>query len=152
MSFKKYSDKGCSKLVVKNPNANQLKQKSIDALRVKTGRRRVNAEIEKRGGCEFCGAILHNSVYQWHHIWDDDPTKKPVSQILGRASEKTLKKEMDKCVLLCPTCHTTFHMDLCCMFEHKQKHIDGTYHSFSEEDSKEFVVESKNKSLLNFLT
>ena len=151
MSFKKYSQKGNAKQIVKNPNPKQKKQKDLDAKRRKRNRAHINAEIDRRGSCEFCGVVLDPRVYQWHHIWDQDPEKKTISKISGRASLENLSKEFKKCVLLCPTCHTTFHMDLCCMFEHKQQHIDGTYHSFSEEDNEEPVVESKNKSLMNFL-
>ena len=127
MSFKKYSKRGHSKIVLENPTEKQLKKKRHDAKRVKSDREYINREIERRGGCEFCGAVLHNRVYEWHHIWDDDPTNRRVSDIAGRAGPKRLDKEFAKTVLLCPTCHRVFHMDLCCMFEHKQQHIDGTF-------------------------
>ena len=128
MSFRKYAARGKAKQEVKNPTAEQLKVKERDHQRVLKDRQYINHEIERRGGCEFCGVILHHSVYQWHHIWDDDPTNRPISEIAGRAGPKRLDKEFAKCVLLCPNCHSTFHQDLCCMFEHKELHINGTYH------------------------
>ena len=148
MSYAKYSKKGVLKQVVKNPTPKQLKQKEEDAKRPEKNRAYINAEIERRGGCEFCGVILDPKVYQWHHIDDEDPHKKPISQIAGRASTKNLDKEFAKCVLLCPTCHVTFHQDLCCMFEHKQKHIDGTYIEPVVEYEKEF---KQTNSIINFL-
>ena len=153
MSFKKYSIKGNAKQIVKNPTPKQLRQKKYDRDRTDRNKEYINAEIDRRGCCEFCGLKRDNKVYQWHHIWDDDPNKKTISKISGRASIKELDAEFKKCVLLCPTCHTTFHMDLCCMFEHKQQHIDGTYFLPRENDIPVPDLEKKvsNTTIMNFL-
>ena len=149
MSFAKYAKKGNAKQVVENPTPEQTRRKNKDKDRVKQNRSYIIQEIKKRGGCEFCGVILHHRVYQWHHIWDEDPDKKAISNLCGRSTNQRLDTEFNKCVLLCPTCHSTFNQDLCCMFEHKQQHIDGTYGSSVLEYEEETEI---HNSIIKFLS
>jgi hypothetical protein len=153
MSFKKYAIKGNNKQRVKNPTPEQLKRRRYDASRTQRNRNYVLAEIKRRGCCEFCGVVLHEKVYQWHHIWDNDPTKRGIADMKGRHTEKDFDIEFKKVVMLCPTCHTIFHMDLCCMLEHKQHHIDGTFYTLGLDDIEEPVKETitKTSTLINFL-
>lgn len=149
MSFIKYSRKGNEKQEVKNPTAKQLRRKELDKSRVKQNRSYILDEIKRRGGCQFCGTVLHPRVYQWHHIWDEDPDKKAIANLCGRSTNERLDQEFNKCVLLCPTCHSIFHQDLCCMLEHKQQHVDGTY----TVSVLEYEQEPKSlNSVLNFLS
>lgn len=128
MSYKKYSKKGSSLLEVKNPSPKQLLRKKFDHQRVINNRAYVNIEIHKRGCCEFCQKTFHPRVYQWHHIWDEDPTNKKISKMLSRSTPQKFNKEFEKVVLLCPTCHVTFHADLVCMLDHRKQRSDGTYY------------------------
>jgi len=62
--------------------------------------------IEYKGGfCNDCGGTFHQSVYDFHHI---DPNEKDSSWSLHRSWEY-LKKELDKCILLCANCHRIRH-------------------------------------------
>ena len=147
MSFKKYAQRGREKQAIKNPTPKQIRQKKYDRAAFVRNRKYVLDEIERRGGCQFCGSVLHPKVYQWHHIWDDDPNKKLISDLSVRGSLKNLDIEFKKTVLLCPTCHTIFHQDLCCMFEHKQLHIDGTYYGPQNTE-----MEKETVSIFNFVS
>ena len=64
--------------------------------------------IEYLGGkCVDCGLIDDICVYDFHHI---DPTKKDLSfGQRGCISFEKLKKELDKCRLLCSNCHRKKH-------------------------------------------
>lgn len=59
------------------------------------------------GGCQTCGYNKCNSALVFHHL---DPTKKEftISGWHGR-SMLALKKEVDKCILLCHNCHAEEH-------------------------------------------
>ena len=65
--------------------------------------------IEYKGGkCERCGydKIQYPRAFVFHH---NDPSKKEMSlSKVCRALEK-LKKEVDKCTLLCARCHAEIH-------------------------------------------
>jgi len=117
-------------------------------------RKYVNDEIARRGCCEFCGLVDDPKVYQWHHIDDEDPTKKKVSDLIGKTTALVrLDRELNKCVLLCPNCHQKFHQDLLCMLDHKQQHIDGTfYDTVCKEEEPVVVVEEDpvQNSVLKF--
>lgn len=77
---------------------------------ISSWRRRTKiALIAYKGGqCESCGynKTTHPSAFAFHHC---DPSKKDFS-ISGKTfSIERLKKEVDKCSLLCVRCHNELH-------------------------------------------
>jgi hypothetical protein len=91
----------------KNAKADDYKRRNVKKV-VEWRRRTKFKLIEYKGGkCERCG---YNedcaSCYDFHHI---DPSTKEF-RIGGKtlAFEK-LKKEVDKCMLLCRNCHSWIH-------------------------------------------
>jgi predicted HNH restriction endonuclease len=80
------------------------------SLYVSDWRRRTKLKLiaYKGGKCERCGySKPFPSVYDFHH---KDPTKKDFG--LGEGSVKAfarMKKEADKCALLCKNCHAEVH-------------------------------------------
>ena len=66
--------------------------------------------IEYKGGCcEKCGYNKSVSVLQFHHL---DQNEKDFT-IGGRSySYERLKKEVDKCILVCSNCHIEIHEEL----------------------------------------
>jgi 5-methylcytosine-specific restriction endonuclease McrA len=67
-------------------------------------RRRAAAEAERGGACERCGNVdnLH-----FHHR---NPAEKAFTIARGSSfSEKRWRTELDKCDLLCETCHIQQH-------------------------------------------
>lgn len=60
--------------------------------------------------CNRCKGTFHHSIYEFHHI---DPSQKDlnVSKILNSSWEK-IKKEVDKCELLCANCHKIRHHEM----------------------------------------
>jgi hypothetical protein len=64
--------------------------------------------VEYKGGkCAICGYDKCNDALDFHHI---DPTQKEynISSVKSKNIE-ALKKELDKCVLLCSNCHREVH-------------------------------------------
>jgi len=69
--------------------------------------------VEYKGcKCEKCGIVdkKHLSIYDFHHL---NPKEKDIA-ISGSycLSFERLKKEVDKCLLLCSNCHRIIHEDL----------------------------------------
>jgi hypothetical protein len=62
----------------------------------------------KGGKCEICGYDKHTAALDFHH---KIPGKKDfnISQIASRSFSKTIRKELDKCMLLCANCHREIH-------------------------------------------
>ena len=63
--------------------------------------------------CEHCKLILENShyaVFEFHHI--DPKQKDPNFCRIKYQKWETIKKELDKCILLCANCHRLEHAKL----------------------------------------
>lgn len=75
-------------------------------------RRRIKQKaVEYKGGsCERCGYNKSNAAMDFHHI---DPNEKDcsVSHISNKKWEY-IKEELDKCQLLCATCHREVHEEI----------------------------------------
>ncbi|HJX50514.1 MAG TPA: HNH endonuclease signature motif containing protein [Candidatus Nanoarchaeia archaeon] len=59
--------------------------------------------------CELCGYKEYPEILQFHH-----KNRKDKSFTIGRKYGKNLKlikAEMDKCILLCPNCHSWLHFN-----------------------------------------
>ncbi len=68
-------------------------------------RRFTKMAIEHKGGrCVLCGFTGDHRAFDFHHR---NPTEKDynLSARIGRYSWEKLKKELDKCDLLCANCH-----------------------------------------------
>lgn len=64
--------------------------------------------IEYKGGkCIDCSYQGNPAVYDFHHLDTREKDKKP-NVLMGCTWEK-IKKELDKCVLLCANCHRIRH-------------------------------------------
>ena len=67
--------------------------------------------IQYKGGkCEKCGydKIENQNVFTFHHL---DPSQKDMGLSSSIRDISILKKEADKCILLCCRCHAELHND-----------------------------------------
>ena len=67
--------------------------------------------IQYKGGkCSVCDYSKYQGALEFHHL---DPSEKDftISQVRHTSFEK-IKKELDKCVLLCANCHREVHAGL----------------------------------------
>jgi len=65
---------------------------------------------KKRKSCVLCGYKEHPDILQFHH---KDRKTKSFEITLSKLAKKTpeeLKKELDKCILICPNCHFLLHL------------------------------------------
>lgn len=64
--------------------------------------------IEELGGkCSSCGYCKNYAALQFHHC--DTKTMSLDARSLGNCSQKRIKEEMAKCILLCSNCHLELH-------------------------------------------
>ena len=74
------------------------------------GRKKKKQAVEYLGGkCKICGYNEHMCSLDFHHI-DGSTKDENFSSKRGWSWEK-LKKELDKCILLCKNCHSAVHYD-----------------------------------------
>lgn len=88
---------------------NYIRYKNIsDSQSVVNWRKRTKDKlVEYKGGkCQICGYKKSIKALHFHHL---DPTKKDFT-ISGKSwSFERLKKEVDKCILVCSNCHCEIH-------------------------------------------
>jgi DNA invertase Pin-like site-specific DNA recombinase len=92
----------------KKQNSNRKKQLSKNVVE---WRKRTKIKlIEYKGGeCEKCGYKKCIDALEFHH---KDPNKKDFT-ISGKSwSFERLKKEVDKCILVCANCHREIHFEI----------------------------------------
>lgn len=87
----------------------EKRSKNISASKsVVDWRRRAKKKlVDYKGGCcKFCGYSKCVEALEFHHL---DPLEKDFT-ISGKSwSFERLKKEVDKCILVCGNCHTEIH-------------------------------------------
>ena len=84
-----------------NPN-NYLKQKQRGLLR------KIQLINEFGGKCQECGYNKNIAVLEFHHINPDEKDFSISDRNIKLDWEK-IKKELDKCVLVCSNCHREIH-------------------------------------------
>lgn len=76
---------------------------------VKANRRallRAQAVNYKGGKCQICSYDRSLAAFDFHHV---DPLEKDFSISSRMTSWDVIRKELDKCVLLCANCHREVH-------------------------------------------
>ena len=114
----------CSKCKKNKPRSeyfnSQLKRRDIRSLMCKQCSNDYFAQkgidMKKRaiaykgGKCEDCGLSWHYAVYHFHHL---DPKLKDKNMGgMRTCGWIRIKKEIDKCVLLCSNCHVLRHVKI----------------------------------------
>lgn len=64
----------------------------------------------KGNRCSDCGGEFMSRQLHFHHV---DPSTKiaKVSRLIARHSERAIRAEIDKCVVLCAGCHERVHLE-----------------------------------------
>jgi hypothetical protein len=85
-------------------NAAKYKAK---AKRYRKTKKKEVTDLKLSLSCATCGENRHWCL-DFHH---QDPSNKTgnIGTMVGRVSNETLKKEIDKCVALCANCHRDLH-------------------------------------------
>jgi hypothetical protein len=91
------------------PRTNYSNLSNYEKVKRRRKKLKVLGIIYKGSKCYKCGYDKYFEVLDFHHI---DPSKKDftISNQCNRSWNK-LKKELDKCVVLCPICHRELHVE-----------------------------------------
>jgi predicted transcriptional regulator len=102
-------DKSTIRKYIDDENIFVKREKTItDSKAVINWRKRVKSKlVEYKGGCcEKCGYNKSEQALQFHHM---NPNEKDFN-ISGRSySLERMKKEVDKCIMVCANCHIEIH-------------------------------------------
>jgi hypothetical protein len=73
---------------------------------------KLKSILYKGGKCNRCQVTLETlpqSAFEFHHLNPDEKEKEPAKVM--RMSWDNIKKEIDKCILVCANCHRIIHAE-----------------------------------------
>lgn len=106
-----YSRQTISKYIVKRKklSEDQLKKNRVKSLVEWRKRTKIKLVEYKGGECKCCGYNKSIKALEFHHL---DPKEKDFTMSGKSWSFERLKKEADKCILVCNRCHVEIHDNL----------------------------------------
>ena len=78
----------------------------VELASLKNQRRKIKAVEYKGGKCELCNYDKNISALEFHHL---NPEEKDFTISGYKCKWEVLKKELDKCILVCSNCHREIH-------------------------------------------
>ena len=102
---------GLTEYVLRNDGRYRCKKCSVEAVQRRREKLKLLAVEYKGGECEVCGYKKCVNALEFHHI---DPNEKEfgVGENRYTRSIEAIKKELDKCILVCSNCHREIHAGL----------------------------------------
>lgn len=91
-------------------------EKNKDKIKIRQSeyRRKMLEEFistyKKGKCCAKCGYNKHPEILQFHHKDEKKKSFTIARKTISPSSMPLIKKEMDKCILLCPNCHRLIHL------------------------------------------
>ena len=92
----------------KTPLKETKRNKSLNVINWKK-RKKIELIDYKGGKCEKCGYNKCVEALEFHHL---DPNEKDFGISNNSYSFERMKKEVDKCILVCSNCHREMHYNL----------------------------------------
>ena len=100
---------GSSTFVLRKDGRYRCRQCSVDSVHRRRHRLKEMAIEYKGGKCEKCGYDKCKNALDFHHT---DPTKKEFTVSSANKSWESIKKELDKCIMVCANCHREIHFEI----------------------------------------
>ena len=100
---------GLTEFVLRADGRYRCKKCSSEAVSAKRRKNKLMLVEYKGGKCERCGYDKCIDALEFHHL---DPTEKEITISGNIKSLKKLKKEVDKCILVCSNCHKEIHSEI----------------------------------------
>ena len=102
---------GLTEYVLRNDGRYRCNKCSVEAVQRRREKLKLLAVEYKGGECEVCGYKKCVNALEFHHI---DPNEKEfgVGENGYTRSIEAIKKELDKCILVCSNCHREIHAGL----------------------------------------
>ena len=99
---------GLTEYVLRKDGGYRCKKCAVDSVQRRRDKVKEMAVEYKGGKCEICGYNKCKGALEFHHL---DPNEKDfgISHKGYTRSWESVKKELDKCIMLCANCHREVH-------------------------------------------
>lgn len=99
---------GETEFVLRNDGRYRCKKCAVDAVQKRRDAVKKMAVEYKGGKCEICGYDKYVGALEFHHLNPDEKEFGIALKGYTRSFEK-VKKEIDKCIMVCSNCHKEIH-------------------------------------------
>ena len=100
---------GNTEFSLRTDGAYRCKKCAVDSVH-KRRHRLKDLAIEYKGGkCERCGYDKCKRALSFHHL---DPNEKEFTLSSANKGWESVKKEVDKCIMVCMNCHMELHEEI----------------------------------------
>lgn len=92
-------------------NKARLNRKLRGIYRIRKIKYSHQLKDERGGRCAICGYNKNYAALVWHHVLEENKELE-MSKIIkatGKIEESKIRKEINKCILLCANCHQEVH-------------------------------------------
>lgn len=107
IEFKYCKKHGLTEFVLRKDGSYRCKKCSVESVDKRRKQLRHEIVLYKGGKCEICGYDKCEAALEFHHL---NPDEKEFQLSSGNTcSLEKMKKEADKCILVCANCHREIH-------------------------------------------
>lgn len=108
IEIKECKHHGATEFVIRKDGYSRCKKCAVDAV-VKRRKKLKEKAVEYKGGrCEKCGYDRCVRALEFHHL-ESAEKDFGIAQKGYTRSWEMVKKELDKCILVCSNCHAEIH-------------------------------------------
>lgn len=102
---------GVTEYVLRADGQYRCKKCAVEAVQRRREKNKQLAIEYKGGKCQCCGYDKYQGALEFHHLDSNEKDFGIAEKGYTRSFEK-VKKELDKCVLVCSNCHKEIHAGL----------------------------------------
>lgn len=106
IEFKYCKKHGLTEFFLRKDGNYRCKKCSVESVDKRRKQLRHEIVLYKGGKCEICGYNKCESALEFHHL---NPDEKDFQLSGNTRSLEKMKKEVDKCILVCANCHREIH-------------------------------------------
>lgn len=141
----KYCKKhGLTEFVLRKDGIYRCKKCSVESVDKRRKQLRHEIVLYKGGKCEICGYDKCEAALEFHHL---NPGEKEFQLSSGNTcSLEKMKKEADKCILVCANCHREIHDKI------NNDKYQNKINQYLDDCDKQFDIEQIKKDINNKLT
>jgi hypothetical protein len=109
IELKECKKHGKTDYVLRADGRYRCKKCAVESVMLRRENIKKKALQYKGGKCERCGYDKCERALAFHHL---DPTQKEYTLSRSNISWDKVKKELDKCILVCCNCHMELHDEI----------------------------------------
>lgn len=144
IEFKYCKKHGLTEFVLRKDGIYRCKKCSVESVDKRRKQLRHEIVLYKGGKCEICGYDKCEAALEFHHL---NPEEKEFQLSCGNTySIEKLKKEADKCILVCANCHREIHDKI------NNDKYQSKINQYLDDWDKQFDIEQIKKDINDKLT